>query len=150
MGFGTDIKCFRSADKILPITFIIDYYDTEGAMHYDDASVLAIIHLKQEYPATYLHKEHLKDRLVDLIQKTDIDFKEHKKFSSAFHLVSTDEQTIRYRLANKQLDMLADFPSLELVIKDKQCLYKLYNEGLNEKQITEIVAVTKHLLKILS
>ncbi len=145
----SDIKYFKSTASILPVTVIACYYDTDGSIYYDDASLSGLIELNKNYPSTFLHKEHFRDRLVSLIHKTDIDFKEQAKFSSAFHLVSSDSELIKYYWENKPLDLLADFPTLELIIKDRYCFYRLYENGLNDKQITAFIAATKILVKIL-
>jgi hypothetical protein len=44
---------------------------------------------------------------------------------------------------------LAGYPTLELVIKNSYCIYKLYDNGLDENRVADFAAVTNTLLKIL-
>ena len=145
-----DLKYFSSTTSSLSCTVIVCYHDTADSMYYDDASLLGVIDLRSRYPATCLRREMVADKIAGLITKADIDFKEHKKFSGTFHLVSSDKDAVRSLLANKPLDLLADFPTLELFLQDVQGIYKLYDREFDEKKVADFAAVTSLLLKILS
>ena len=144
-----DLKYFSSATSLLPFTVIACYHDDVDTLYYDDASLLGVVELRNRYPATSLQREKVGDKLADLIIKADIDFKEQKKFSQTFHLVSADKAFIRQHWERKPLDLLADYPALQLIIKDSYCIYKLYDDGLDENRVSDFATLTNNLLKIL-
>lgn len=144
-----DLKYFSSITSSVPFTIVACYHDTVDTLYYDDASLLGVIELRNHYPATSLHKEKVSDKLANLITKSDIDFKDQKNFSKTFHLMSADKDFIRGQWDGKPLDLLADYPVLQLMIKDRFCVYKLHDSGFNTSQVSEFVNITQILLRIL-
>ncbi|WP_020527670.1 SulP family inorganic anion transporter [Flexithrix dorotheae] len=61
-----------------------------------------LIHLPIEIPAFVMEKEELFDRIMDLSEHEDINFKEYKAFSDHFVLKGPDEKAIR-KLFNSSL-----------------------------------------------
>lgn len=143
-----DVKCFSTKDTSLPLSVLICYYDTQETIYYDDATLLGVIELPLAFPATSLRKEEVSDRLADIFSQADIDFKEQNKFSKTFHLVSSDKEFIKQKWEGKPLDMLAEFPDLQLVIEEKQCVFRCFTDNIDQDKVDMFVKLSITLLKV--
>lgn len=145
-----EVKCFSTSNINPRLSVLVCYYDTLETIYYDDATLLGVIEFSTLYPATSLRKEEVSDKLADIFSKADIDFKEQKLFSKTFHLVSSDREFIMQKWEGKPLDMLADFPSLELVIEERQCVFRCFINNIDQDKVDAFVKLSTLLLKIVN
>ncbi|HMK27479.1 MAG TPA: hypothetical protein VK483_15710 [Chitinophagaceae bacterium] len=148
-----DISFYSSADNSQQLTVLLVEYDPahpkisisgDGEKH----CLLGLIQTRKEFPLTYIYKETLKDRMVDWFVKGDVDFKNQKKFSNMFHVVTKDKEKLISLFDNKPLDDLARFPDLEIEISKTQCLFRLSENTIDLEESKQFILLTKSLIKI--
>lgn len=82
--------------------------------------------------------------------KQDVDFKEQKKFSRKFHVVSQDKEKLQILFLNKPLDELAAFPEMEVEINGNNCLFKVSGNPMSVDGTRKFIELAKKLYKILN
>lgn len=145
---------FKSNNENFPLRVsLVEYYSSyrtaKGGSSGTDLYFFGMISLNKTYPLTYCYQETIREKMVDLFVKGDVDFKEHKKFSSQFHLITKDEEKLRILLLNKPLDDLAAFPEMEAEINENLCLFRVSRKPVSEKQAIEFSQLANLICKIL-
>jgi len=110
---------------------------------------LGSIQLTKEFPLTFIYKETVKEKIVNWFVKGDVDFKEHKKFSGKFHVVTKDKEKLTWLLNNKPLDELTDFPEMEIEISGTECMFRVSKETIDIEPTKQFIQLAKKLIKIL-
>lgn len=148
------LTSFRSVRPDLPLqVFFIEntwvHQTAKSRQEGIEHMFMGLLTLRGEYPLTYVYKETIREKIVDWFVKGDIDFKEQKKFSSQFHVVTRDKERLRQLLSNKPLDDLVLFPELELEINGKACLFRVSKESLSEDATLQLAELAKLICQIL-
>lgn len=106
--------------------------------------------LAKEFPSTYICKESIQQKIINLFIKTDSDFAEHRKFSRRFNVVTKDNKRLADLLRLKPLNELSAFPDMELEIHDRYCLYRNSRCSLSPEDATQFSKLTKMLYRVLN
>ncbi|MEO5562609.1 MAG: hypothetical protein ABIR18_04220 [Chitinophagaceae bacterium] len=150
---GEITDSFCSANEDLEV-FFIEYYTTitSGRRVHSEPHhyIFGLLTLRKEYPLTYIFKETLKEKIADLFIKADVDIKDQKKFSRAFHMITKDKEKLMDLLFGKPMDDLGNFPDMEVEINGNNCLFRASLEPIEEDETAKFIAVTKLLMKLLA
>lgn len=103
--------------------------------------LVGLLELRKSYPLTYIYKETFRDRLVDWFVKGDIDFKDQKKFSNHFHVVSKDRERLSQLLWSKPLDDFLAFPDMLIEVNGNRCVFRVSQEPLSEEEARQFVGL---------
>lgn len=118
-----------SSDSSVPIHVSLAEYSSaypiaKASNSGTDQYLFGYFAMTKTYPATYIHKETLKEKIADLVLKHDVDFDHSKKFSRKFHVITEDKARLLELLQFKNLDDLALYPEMELEIQGNACLFR--------------------------
>lgn len=102
---------------------------------------------QHRYPRTYIHKESIKEKLVDLVLKKDVDFQNSKRFSRNFQLLTEDKKSLHDILQLQNLDELADFPDLEVELFDQALVFRSSRRPVSVDEASIFRNLTQVLLK---
>lgn len=98
-----------------------------------DEYLFGYLPLRQTYPATYMCKETLHEKITDLLLKTDVDFDHSKKFSRKFHVVTEDRHRLLSLMQTKSLDHLTAFPDMEVELSGNGCLFRHSKKPISQE-----------------
>jgi len=110
---------------------------------------IGILNLKIRFPHTLIYKETLHEKIEDFFVRADLDLKGHKKFSSAFRVLTENKDQLTIQLNHPSLDDLATFPDMQLEIVDRMCMFRSSEEHLDENSSRKFVELAGILQKIL-
>jgi hypothetical protein len=146
-------ESYTSTGSSLPVTVsIVEYFssypvprdDNSGSDHY----LFGYIGLKKKFPKTYICKERIPEKIVDLITRMETDFPEHKKFSRKFHVLTQDEESLTEYFRFKDLGQLAAYPDMELEIHENGCLFRHSRCAISVKEAERFSALARSLIEI--
>src|SRR5688500_1880710 len=89
-----------------------------------DLYLFGSIQYKKLFPKSYICRETLREKMVDLFSRQETDFEEHRKFSRCFHVISQDGKHLTDLLQFKNMNELTAFPNMELEIHEHSCLFR--------------------------
>lgn len=139
----------QSATLPLQVSLVeIHNVSARNGEHSRDYIVMGNLLLQREFPMTHIYQETVGARVADWFLKGDVDFKECKKFSRAFHVVSQDRERLRMLLSNKPLDELVKFPNLQLEIHGHSCVFRSSSDLVDEYHVAEFVDLAKTLQSV--
>jgi hypothetical protein len=139
----------QSATLPLQVSLVeIHNLSARNGNHSRDYIVLGNLLLQREFPLTHIYEETIGARVADWFLKGDVDFKECKKFSRRFHVISQDREKLRLLLSHKPLDELTRFPHLQLEIHGRSCVFRVSAGLLDEDHIDEFIALVNTLKTI--
>jgi hypothetical protein len=149
----TIVESLRSVDAEIPMHVVLIEYATNhsiGRLHNSGSDHYLFGHfpLNKTYPKTFICKETVREKIVDLFVKVDLDFKHSKKFSRKFQVLTEDKVLLSNLLQFKQLDDLAAFPDMEVEIQQNACLFRTSRRAISIQEATSLVELTKCLVKI--
>lgn len=137
---------YFSADYNLQVS-VVAYtpYKTSTSYYF-----FGLFTLQKDFPLTYIFRETIKERIVNLFVRADVDFKEYKKFSDKFHVATQDKEKLQTLFMNKNLDELVAFPEMEVEINGKLCLFRTSHLSFNEEEAVRFADLATVLRKIIS
>jgi hypothetical protein len=148
------VDSFRSTGNFTLDIYLVQYRWTLHAGKIHNSGVeecfLGLLTLNKEYPATYIFKETLKEKITDWFVKQDVDFKTQKKFSRKFQVITQDKEKLKILLLSKSLDELAAFPQMEVEINGNDCLFRVSGNPITQDETRKFIELAKKLSKILS
>lgn len=103
----------------------------------------------KEYPATYIHKETIREKLENLILKKDLDFPEHKKFSRKFNVLTEEKNHLRELWRMKDLDALTAFPNMEIELRGNKALFRTSRKPVSLAEARQLCDLIKVLCRVL-
>ena len=115
-----------------------------------DKYFFGYMELLKNYPATYICKESIREKIVNLFVKSDTDFADNKKFSRRFDVVTQDGYRLADLLRFKNLDELTAFPEMEVEIHGNTCLFRNSRRPISLEEATQFSALAKMLSNILN
>jgi len=118
--------------------------NSSGTDHY----LLGYLPLQKDYPLTCIYRETIREKIVDLFVKGDVDFKEHKAFSKRFHVVTKDREKLTRLLYNKPLDELVAFPELLLELDGNKCVFRVSPHAINDSDAAKFADLVKTIRRI--
>lgn len=83
------------------------------------------IKLKKSYPRILIRPETMEDKIAELIQPVEIDFKEHKSFSKNYYVLSNEKENIKSFLINDLLNYLSTTKNLSIEFFKNECIFRL-------------------------
>lgn len=149
------IYFFGSSDRDNTLTILLaefQWFHNSPKFRSEDSDhcLFGYINLNKEFPQTFIYKETVKERIVNWFVKGDIDFKEHKKFSRNFHVVTKDKEKLTFLIGNKPLDILLPFPDMQIEISGTKCMFRVSQNTISIEETNQFVLLTKAMLKIFS
>lgn len=115
-----------------------------------DNYLFGYIELRKEFPSTYVCKETMQQKIINLFVRNDVDFSDHKKFSNKFNVVTKDEKRLESLLRFKNMDHLSAFPELEIEIHGHDCLFRNSRRSISPREATEFSELAKMLANSLA
>ena len=142
--------CVSDHQKILAL--ILEYssaYPTgKSSNSGTDLYLFGRLTLPRKYPKTYICKETIREKLMELFMKRETDFAEHGKFSARFHVLTEDPARLTDLLRLAPMEELIRFPDLELEIQGDQCFYRDAARPLSTDRAASFVELTRILLRV--
>ncbi|MBL7975021.1 MAG: hypothetical protein JNJ85_08915 [Candidatus Kapabacteria bacterium] len=146
-----DSMRLRSSEKELHVS-LVQYYSSyrvgKNSNAGTDQYIFGYITLKNNYPKTYIHKETIRDKIEDVFEKIDVDFDHCKEFSRKFEVLTEDKNQLHQLLRSKNLDVLANFPDMELEFLKNTFLYRSSRKAISLVEANIFCELTKVLLDI--
>jgi hypothetical protein len=144
---------YRSTKAEYPISLLsVEYCSVARMGKYSsqghDFYFFGLIEMAKEFPLTYISRETIREKLVDLFVKGDTDFPGSKKFSSAFHVVTRDKDKLRILLLNKALDELLAFPDMEAELNGNTCMFRVSRNPVSQKEAGKFVTLARIMTKL--
>jgi hypothetical protein len=87
--------------------------------------ILTILELKKDYGNVFISPESLIDKLSEIFDPVEIDFKEDKEFSKLYYVLSEDEKKARSHMSSDLLKAIRSFRDLHIEIRGKKMLVRL-------------------------
>ena len=112
-----------------------------------DQYLVGFLESRRDYPRTYIYKESLKEKLVDLVLKRDIDFRYSKRFSRNFEVLTEDRKRLHDLLHLTDLNELADFPEMELELYSYGLVFRNSRKPISLKEATRFTELITVLAK---
>lgn len=93
-----------------------------------EIEMLGIIDLKKDYGTVFISPESLIDKVSEFFDPVEIDFKEDKKFSSLYYVLSEDEKKARAVMSADLLKAIRSFKNLNIEIRGNKMLVRVQQE----------------------
>jgi len=103
----------------------------------DDNYLFGLFPTGKSYPRTYICKETIGQKIIDLFTKMEVDFDHSKKFSRTFHVLTEDKKRLQDMLLLKDLNPLAAFPEMEVEIQNSACLFRSSRKPISPEEAEE-------------
>ena len=113
-----------------------------------DLYLFGHLSLRSNYPKTYIHGETIREKIVDIFLKQDVDFLNSKKFSGKFQVLTEDKKRLQDLFQFKKLDDLCDFPEMEIEISVNSALFRSSRKPVSIEQANTFCKLSKVLLTI--
>jgi hypothetical protein len=104
--------------------------------------------MNKKFPKTYIHQETIREKITDLILKSEVDFEHSKEFSKKFYVLTEDKYRLLELLQFKNLDDLALYPEMEIEINGNACLFRSSRKAISLEEATAFADLAKALVKI--
>lgn len=146
---------FESKDARLPLkVFLSECYFWElvgrtGRSGYDKY-FFGLLTLPTKYPYTVVRPETLADKINDFFAHAEVNFSEHKQFSSAYYMVTKDKDMLTGILRHKDLDAIAAMKEFLIEIVEDKCLFLVSTKVVNTDTAQQFCDGAKLLNKILN
>ena len=114
----------------------------------EDDYLFGRIRTKHTYPRTYIHKETIKEKLLDLFLKQDLDFDHSKLFSKTFQVLTEDKGKLLELFQFMELDPLANFREMEIELSGNECLFRHSRKPVSPEEAQNFCNLAKALLAI--
>lgn len=159
-GFGmfkalqpTINETLGSSEKYPNLTIILATYHSAYPIPRNpnsgvDYYLFGHIRLTKAFPNTYICKETIREKIANLVLKSDLDFDHARKFSSRFHVITEDKIQLSDRLQTKDLDCLSEYPDLEIEIYKQACLFRSSKKSVSPSEADSFCNLTKFMVKI--
>jgi hypothetical protein len=115
-----------------------------------DKYFFGYIEFTKQFPKTYICRESLQIKIADLVLRQDADFREHRKFSARFHVVTENSKLLQDLFLFKDLDQLAAFPDMEVEIHDHCLVFRNSTKCISESEALAFSELAKSLVEIFS
>lgn len=89
-----------------------------------DCELVGLTSLKFDIGHTYIRPESFRDKLMELINSVDIDFKEDKEFSRKYYMVSDDEEKVRKNIDLNFLKAVKQDRDMHIEIIDRYIILR--------------------------
>lgn len=129
---------------------LADYFSSTSIARYpnsgNDLYIFGHISFKSSFPRTYIQKETIKEKIEDLFLKLDVDFPHSKEFSRSFQVLTENRSRLEDLLIYKDLDVLTDFPDLELELFDNSVLFRNSRKAISVEETIKFCELAKTIL----
>jgi hypothetical protein len=129
------------------MTYFSSYKAGKLSISGSDQYLVGFLESRFNYPRTYIHKESVKEKLVDLILKHDVDFPSNKRFSRSFQVLTEDKKRLQDLLQFNDLNELAEFPEMEVELYGHALVFRNSRKPISLKEANEFAALISVLLK---
>ncbi|MGN6440265.1 MAG: hypothetical protein ACTHMM_27315 [Agriterribacter sp.] len=89
----------------------------------------------------------MKEKLVELILKNELDFNHSKKFSRRFYVLTEEKKRLADIFQLKDLDPLAAFPDVEIELRENKCLFRNSRKPISQLEAVQFCELAKLLIK---
>src|SRR5688500_12049172 len=147
------IDSFRAQQAPLPLIMSVAEYRSAYPIPKNhnsgsDLYLFGSIGYNKQFPKSYICRETIREKMVDLFSRQEIDFKEHKKFSRCFHVISKDGKRLTDLFQFKNMDELTAFPNMELEIHEHSCLFRNSRRSISIEEASDFAELAKTLVDI--
>ena len=147
------IDSFRAQRAPLPLIVSVAQYRSgypipKNHNSGSDLYLFGSIGYNKQFPKSYICRETIREKMVDLFSRQEIDFKEHKRFSRCFHVISQDGKRLTDLFQYKHMDELAAFPNMELEIHENSCLFRNSRCSISMEEASDFAELAKTLVGI--
>lgn len=136
----------------LRMTCIGYYTELRGRRGRGDGShdyyLMGSLRTKKSFPNTYVKKETISERIMNLFVPVDVDFNEAKLFSKRFNVITNDEEALRKCFNGLHLDALIDFPDMELEFRGHDLVFRNSRKALSREEAEEFRDMVKVLVRL--
>jgi len=146
-------ESFQSTNPLLQVDVSIVQYHTE--VHLGNATnagtenyFFALLTLRREFPHTLIYPETITEKIADLFTRSELDFKEQKKFSWKFYTITKDKEKLAQLLYNKPLDDLTKYKEMEVEINKNLCLMRLSRRPVSKTEAIEFCEFVKDINRV--
>jgi hypothetical protein len=108
--------------------------------------MMGIVDLKKDYGNVFISPESLIDKVSEFFDPVEIDFKEDKKFSSLYYVLSEDEKKARAQMSGGLLKSIRSFKDLHIEIRGRKMLIR-QQSGITIKHTNTICDFAMSVLK---
>jgi len=141
------VDTFRSIDGRFHLDVFVVEYESEyknARVHYIgfDKYLLGHIVTKKKFPRTYIQPESIKDKLLNLFLKQDLNFKNSKQFSNSFQVLTDEKQEVTHIMQNLDLDKLSQFHEMEIEFVGNSCLFRSSRKPISINDTDEFIDLT--------
>lgn len=98
-----------------------------GDSHHNENQILGFKKLEQDYGRILIREENVFDKILEIFNKTEIDFKEDKEFSDRFFVLADNENYAKKFLNNqnrKALKTIAKSENFEIEISNNKLIIR--------------------------
>jgi hypothetical protein len=147
------IDSFRAEQSPLPLVVSVAEYRSAfptAKLHNSgsDLYLFGLIEYQKEFPKSYICRETIREKMVDLLTRQETDFKEHKKFSRSFHVMSQDGKRLTDLFQLKNMDELTAFPDMELEIHEHSCVFRNSRCSISIEEASDFAELAKSLVDV--
>jgi hypothetical protein len=129
------------------VSYISSYPSGKSSNSGNDEYLIGFLDSGRNYPRTYIHKETIKEKLVDLLLKHDVDFVHSRRFSRNFQVLTEDKKGLQDLLELDDLNGLAEFPEMEVELYGQGLVFRNSRKPISLNEANAFVALVNMLLK---
>jgi hypothetical protein len=146
-------ESFCSLNPLLPIQMCIIQYLSEvqiGKVRKSgrESYFFALLTLKKEYPHTLIYPETVSEKIAEIFIKSELDFKDQKKFSRKFYTLTKDKEKLFDLLYNKPLNDLIIYKNMEVEINKNLCLLRHSRKPISKTEAISFCELAKKINRI--
>ena len=140
--------------KLCLIEYTTEYYHANTMLGQSKSSIahkyfFGHLKLMKDFGKTYIRHESVLDKISELFNPIEIDFKKHKKFSRKYYVLSNNSDLVKNNFSIELLDFLSSTSNLEIEFDRKSCLFRL-PKAMNMKEVLELCSIGLNLDKYIN
>ena len=121
----------KSSFKLCLIQYDSEYTTagpTGGNTHLDTSLYLfGHLNLKHDFGKALIRPETFKDKIMEFIEPSEIEFKNQSKFNNAYYVLSQDKQKLENGLSTEFFKFMEKVNGLQIEFNNYQCVFRLPN-----------------------
>lgn len=147
INYSTSSKIENRSLHVSLVTYSSSFSTARSSNCGTDQYLVGFLECRNDYPRSYIYKESIKEKLVDLVLKRDIDFQNSKRFSRNFEVLTEDRKRLHDLLHLSDLNGLADFPDMEVELYGYGLVFRNSRKPISIKEATSFAKLIPILSK---
>jgi len=103
----------------------------------------------RNFGTSLIRPETIQDKINELFIKTEVDFKEHKAFSSKYYCVAQDKEKFKKAMSLSLMEYLSSLKYIELEFNEDGCLFRLEHSIANKEDAFKFLFIGQKLSTLL-